>query len=393
MGGMRRLTWILVVFVLLIVVSATIWLVVRPNEPVAAVATVQGLAPAVNIAGFERAMQPRQFIFPRDHGPHPDYQTEWWYYTGNLTNASGRHFGYQLTFFRRALVPEGQMPKRTSNLAASQIYFAHFALTDSQAEQHTYAERFSRGAGGLAGASGEPFKVFLESWSAVALDDQGDSVRLIARDGATRIALDLRSIKSIVEHGNAGLSAKSDAQGNASYYYSFTRLETKGAVTTDSGEFQVTGTSWMDHEWSTSALGPNAQGWDWFALQLDDQHELMLFQVRNNDGSVDAVSGGTLVNADGTSTTLKREQIQIEVLESWRSPANNVEYPVRWKINIPDHKLALEIHARINDQQMLTSVVYWEGAVTVLGSNAGLPVSGVGYVELTGYSGTLNGKF
>jgi predicted secreted hydrolase len=390
---MSRLVRICAIGLLLSAVSITVWLLVRPNEPVAAVATVQGLTPNTSIEGYSRALQPRDFVFPRDHGPHTDYQTEWWYYTGNLSDANGRHFDYQLTFFRRALVPDQQMPKRTSDLAASQIYFAHFAVTDSQADKHTSAERFSRGAGGLAGASGEPFNVFLESWSAVALDEKGDRVRLIARDGTTQIALDLRSVKPIVEHGNAGLSAKSDAAGNASYYYSFTRLETIGTVTTGSGEHQVTGTSWMDHEWGTSALGPNAEGWDWFALQLDNQRELMLFQVRNNDGTVDPVSGGTLINADGSSTVLKREQIQIDVLERWRSPVNKVEYPVRWKINIADHKLALEIRARINDQQMLTSVVYWEGAVVVSGSSDGSSISGVGYVELTGYSGTLNGKF
>lgn len=375
-------------------IAAAVWLVFRPVEPTAAVATVTGLTPATeDLSGFERALSPLNFVFPLDHGPHDSFQTEWWYYTGNLADAQGRRFGYQLTFFRRALLPEEQMPARTSNLASGQVYFAHFAVTDAAADSHEYAERFSRGAGGLAGASGDPYRVFLEDWSAIALDDTGDHVRLTARQGSIAIALELRSAKPIVAHGDGGLSAKSDAAGNASYYYSFTRLETRGTINTASGTFGVAGSSWMDHEWSTSALGPNAQGWDWYSLQLDNQREIMMFQVRNSDGSLDAVSGGTLVNADGSTQSFTRDQVQVEVLERWRSPDNGAEYPIRWRVRLPDYDLDLEVVSIVKDQQVRVSVEYWEGAVSIRGTDAGAPISGVGYIELTGYSGSLNGKF
>jgi predicted secreted hydrolase len=372
-----------------------VWLITKPEPPVAARATVIGLAPeqpAVD-QDFARAYKPREFNFPTDHGPHPEFQTEWWYYTGNAQDANGRHFGYQLTFFRRALLPPADAPRRASDLAASQIYFAHFGVTDSAANQHVSFEKFSRGAGGLAGASGEPFKVYLEDWSTTGLNTQGDAVRLIAQSGAYSLTLDLHSLKPPVLQGERGLSRKSDIPGNASYYYSFTRLETRGRISTPDGAFDVTGSSWMDHEWSTSALGPNTQGWDWFALQLSDQREVMFYQFRNRDGTIDPISSGVLVQPDGRALTLKRDDVRIEVLETWRSPSSQAEYPVRWRITILSQAISLEVDARIKDQQMNVSVVYWEGAVSIKGQASGAPLSGVGYVELTGYSGTLNGRF
>jgi predicted secreted hydrolase len=285
------------------------------------------------------------------------------------------------------------MPARQSDLATDQIYFAHFAVTDISANKHDAFEQFSRGAGGLAGATGDPYHVFINDWSVTALDAQANAVHLTARQGPDTIALDLRSDKPVVLEGDRGLSAKSDVPGNASYYYSFTRMATSGTLSTQSGSFDVTGLSWMDHEWSTSALGPQAQGWDWFALQLSHQRELMLFQIRNKDGSIDPVSSGTLVLTDGTSRSLTHNQMKIEVLDTWHSPHSDAAYPIHWRITIPDLATTLEVTARIDDQENATSVVYWEGAVNITGQDNGQPVTGVGYVELTGYSGSLNGKF
>ncbi|MCL5997752.1 MAG: carotenoid 1,2-hydratase [Chloroflexi bacterium] len=392
---MTRVLRVLIGMGLLLAGALVVWSLLRPQPPLEARATVNGLETGIdqNNAKFARAFVPREFLFPRDHGPHPDFQTEWWYYTGNLTDSGGRHFGYQLTFFRRALLPQSEMPARESDFVSNQVYFAHFAVTDSAADQHVSFEKFSRGAAGLAGASGEPYTVFVEDWSAVAVDEEGNTVRLKARSGAYGIELDLHSLKPPVAHGNRGLSPKSDTLGNASYYYSLTRIEAKGRVQADGGVFDVSGLSWMDHEWSTSALGPQAQGWDWFSIQLSDQRELMFFRIRNRDGSVEPVSGGTLVDAGGGSTPLQSDQVTIEALNTWQSSVDGASYPVRWRITIPDHDIQLDVEARVPDQLMQVSVVYWEGAVNVTGQVKGTAVTGVGYVELTGYSSSLNGRF
>lgn len=378
-----------------VLLAAGGWLLLRDQAVSPVRSNVAGLPPegATPNPDFARAFAPRNFAFPQDHGPHPDFQTEWWYYTGNLADAQGRQFGYQLTFFRRALVPPKDMPARQSDLASGQIYFAHFALTDVEAGRHVGFEKFNRGAGGLAGAAAMPYRVFVEDWAVTGLTAQGDAVQLVAQSGAYAIALNLKSTKPAVAQGERGLSAKSAVPGNASYYYSFTRMVTTGTLSGEDGMFTVSGLSWMDHEWSTSALGPNAQGWDWFSLQLSDQRELMLFQVRNTDGSIDPVSGGTLVLPDGSTRRLARDQVKLEVLERWHSPMSGADYPVRWRVTIADLSTVLEVSARVKQQENHLSVVYWEGAMMVQGRSDGKPVSGAGYVELTGYSASLNGKF
>ncbi|MCL4507390.1 MAG: carotenoid 1,2-hydratase [Chloroflexi bacterium] len=389
-------TWRLIAGVVIIaIIGLAGWYAFKAQPPVEARATVVGLPAGTNssAAGFARAYHPRPFVFPQDHGPHLDFQTEWWYYTGNLTDTAGRAFGYQLTFFRRGLLPPQDTPERQSDLAGNQVYFAHFAITDVAADSHMAVERFSRGAGDLAGASGDPFQVHLENWSAASTGATGDAVRLIAWNGVYSITLDLQSLKPVVKHGDDGLSAKSDGSGNASYYYSLTRMQTSGGIHTDSGLFEVTGLSWMDHEWSTSALGQNALGWDWFALQLSDKRELMIYRFRNVDGSIDPVSGGTLVAADGSTTHLSNDQVTVDVLDRWRNPDDGAEYPVSWRIHIPSQAITLQLDARIPNQVNKLSIVYWEGAVKVTGQAGGVAVTGAGYTELTGYSGSINGKF
>jgi predicted secreted hydrolase len=378
-----------------VAIGVTGWLLLSTQSTPQARSSVAGLTAqgATPDPHFARAYAARDFHFPQDHGPHPDFQTEWWYYTGNLADANGRQFGYQLTFFRRALVPPVNMPARQSDLASAQIYFAHFALTDVGSGQHVAFEKYSRGAGGLAGASAEPFHVFVEDWAVNGLTTAGDAVQLLAQNEAYSITLTLHSTKPLVTQGDRGWSAKSDAAGNASYYYSFTRLATTGTLRSPEGEYQVSGLSWMDHEWSTSALGPKAQGWDWFSLQLSDQRELMLFQVRNTDGTIDPVSGGMLIEPDGSTRRLSREQVKLDVLERWHSPQSGADYPVRWRVTIADGAIELDVAARIQTQENMLSVVYWEGAMTLQGQSNGNPVSGSGYVELTGYSTSLNGRF
>jgi predicted secreted hydrolase len=341
--------------------------------------------------GFARAQGPRPLQFPADHGPHPDYQTEWWYYTGNLENSDGRHFGYQLTFFRRALVPPAQRQDRSSNWATDQVYMAHFALTDVAGRRHQAFERFARGAAGLAGAQAAPYRVWLEDWSVEEVEPNVVHLRAAQED----LALDmlLRDSKGPVLQGDGGYSQKGPEPGNASYYYSQTRLETWGTVQVGDTLHQVDGLSWMDHEFSTSALGPDQVGWDWFALQLDDGSELMVFQIRKVDGSVDPFSSGTLVAPDGSTRHLSHKDFEIGVGATWRSPRSGATYPARWTVEVPAADLTLEIEPYLADQELNVSYTYWEGAVRISGEHIGTPVSGNGYVEMTGYADSMQGQF
>jgi predicted secreted hydrolase len=340
---------------------------------------------------FARATSTRLFHLPADHGPHFEYQTEWWYYTGNLTDPGGRHFGYQLTFFRRGLSPGP--PPAGPGLATNQIYFAHLAITDSAAGRHAFAERWSRGAGDLAGAVGEPFAVWLEGWRVESRDRDGSSLHLEAREGALALDLELAATRPLVAHGDRGLSPKSDEPGNASYYVGYTRLRTRGRITTASGTFEVTGASWFDHEWSTSALGKGAVGWDWFSLQTSDERELMFFRIRREDGSFEPVSGGTLVEPDGRTRRLALADVRIEVEDRWTSPDTGASYPSRWKLEVPSAGLELRLVPWVSGQELRTSFTYWEGAVRVEGTSAGKAVVGNGYVEMTGYAKTMQGVF
>ncbi len=353
-------------------------------------ATVAGLQRDENSDRFARALEPRAFDFPRDHGPHDDYQTEWWYYTGNLFDPSGRHYGYQLTFFRRALIPPDEraaLAGRESSFAFDQVYFAHFAITDSAANEHVSFERYSRGAAGLAGAQAAPFRVFVEDWSATSARDDGDAtyVRLVAAQDGYAIALTLTNTKPFVFHGDRGLSQKSPNPGNASYYYSMTRLATAGTITTPRGTAEVQGNSWLDREWSTSALDDDTEGWDWFSLQFEDRREIMFFKLRQKETGDITFAKGTYVDADGGTDLLRQDDVQIAVLDRWTSPHSKATYPVKWRMTAPRYGLDIEIAARIPDQEMRLTQRYWEGAVTFTGVSADGPVRGVGYVEMTGY--------
>jgi predicted secreted hydrolase len=384
---MRRL---FVVLVLAGLAAAGVLVLARPQPSVSPPLRLAGNGPA-SLAGFSRALEPKEFTFPLDHGPHLDFQTEWWYYTGNLTTPDGARVGYQLTFFRRALAPGAT--ERPSGLATNQVYFAHFALTDVAANEHRAAERFSRGAAGLAGATGQPFAVWLEDWRAEALDETGETVRLVAHEGDLSLDLTLSAEKPVVRHGDQGLSPKSGEPGNASYYLSYTRMRTTGTVELAGNAAAVEGLSWFDHEWSTSALGQEAIGWDWFSLQLDDGRELMYFQIRREDGSLEPVSGGTLIELDGSTRRVSADEMELEVLELWRSPATGGEYPARWRMRLPREGLELDIRPLVADQEMDVSFVYWEGAVRLAGTAGGQPVGGYGYIELTGYVTSIAGQF
>jgi len=387
---MNKRLWISLLFVLLLTAGvATFWWATLPRlgtaQPVA-------LGDVGDATGFTRALAPHPFTFPVDHGPHADYQTEWWYYTGNLTTTAGQHVGYQLTIFRRGLTP-GQ-PGRQSDLGTNQVYFAHLAFTDVAAGSHTAFERFSRGALDLAGASGAPYHVWLEDWRVESLVADGSAVHLLARAGSQALDLDFRSTKPIVAHGDQGLSPKSAAVGNASYYLSYTHLATTGHVTLANGQnVIVTGDSWFDHEWSTTALGPGAIGWDWFSLQLSDGRELMWFQIRHQDGSLESVSGGTLVSTDGSPRRLALGEVTVDVLNHWRSPTSGAMYPAQWHIDVPSAQMSIDVVPWLADQENRVSFAYWEGAVRLSGTSGGVAMTGNGFVEMTGYADSIAGRF
>jgi len=341
--------------------------------------------------GFTRAEGPQPMNFPADFGAHPDYQTEWWYYTGNLNDTAGNHFGYQLTFFRRALIPADQRSARTSAWATDQAYMAHFALTDVTENRHLSFERLARGAAGLAGAQSDDYRVWLEDWYVEQTAPQ--TYHLYASREGVRIDLILRDEKGPILHGEDGYSQKGPDPGNASYYYSQTRLDSEGTISVGEKSFAVRGLSWKDHEFSTSALSEGQIGWDWFSIQLEDNYELMVFQIRRADGTIDSYSSGTLITPTGETRHLNRDDFQIEVVDTWKSPETGAVYPSRWMISVPAEDLQLEILPYSADQEMNLSYNYWEGAVRISGRYAGQEVRGNGYVEMTGYAGSMSGEF
>ena len=378
--------WLFIMFLAAVVLLTALFLL--PKRRAAEQARVVSVSEALGGkagAGFARAAAPLRFTFPADHGPHPGFRTEWWYFTGNLKTAQGRSFGYQLTFFRVALKP-GHVA-RSSRWGANEVFMAHFAVTDVAGKRFHYAERFSRAALGLAGAGGDPLAVRLEDWSALETAAEPWSMQLAARDGDVAVDFRLRAITPLVLNGERGLSRKGREPGNASYYYSLPRLETAGTIHIGTETFSVAGLSWLDREWSTSALETGQVGWDWFALQLDDGRDLMFYQLRRSDGTADPFSSGTLVAADGSSRHLAGEEVQLASDDWWTSPASGSRYPSRWRLRIPAAGLDLEIVPRLADQELLASVRYWEGAVVVKGIAAGSP-GGSGYLEMTGYGAT-----
>ncbi len=338
--------------------------------------------------GYARAVEPRDFHFPEDHGPHPEFRTEWWYWTGNLETEDGRAFGYQFTLFRNALAPDAA--PRASAWGAREVYMGHFTVTDVAGGTLHASERFSRVALGLSGATTRPFKVWLEDWETASVGESTWPLRLRARSDEVALELLLEPGKAPVLQGDRGLSQKSAERGNASYYYSMTRMPSRGTVRVKGQTYTVTGHSWMDREWSTSALGPDQVGWDWFSLQLSDGSELMYYQLRQRDGSPDVYSAGLWVPPEGAGepVRLRRDDMRLTVLESWRSPRSGGEYPSRWRMQVERLGLDLTVTPRLADQELPVTVVYWEGTVGLEGARQGQPVAGRGYVELTGYADT-----
>ena len=391
---------LIIVFIGVIVLIIARSMDISPTPPTAPEVHSSGsrlfeLLSSDGVAGYSQAIEARSFRFPEDHGPHPGFRNEWWYLTGNLDSERGQRFGFELTFFRFTLKP-GQL-QSDSNWQSNQVYIAHFAVTDATNEQFHVAQRVSRGALGLAGAQATPFKVWIDDWSirenpapGKANQNKGRAVVgnekwvLTAATDGLSLHLNLIADKLPVLNGAGGLSQKSAAQGNASYYYSISRLRSEGSLQMGGQEHAVSGISWLDREWSSSALAADQQGWDWFALQLSDGSDLMFYNIRKNDGSQDEYSAGTWISKEGEARHLNRNDLSLTVTGEWESTEGGV-YPARWEISAPVLDLLLTVTPLIEDQELFTTVRYWEGAVDVTGFKNHVAIEGRGYVELTGY--------
>ncbi|MDH3445631.1 MAG: carotenoid 1,2-hydratase [Deltaproteobacteria bacterium] len=337
---------------------------------------------------YQPALPGRKLVFPADHYSHPEFQTEWWYYTGHLKSASGKRYGYQVTFFRIGLRHRQKASEHP--IIFTDLYMAHFALSDLAGKKFIFRERINRGYAEKAGAATDRYYVWNEDWKV----EGNDKIHQIqVSDRAAKLTLRLTSLKPPVLHGENGHSQKGEGEGRASYYYSLTRMQAEGELNIGGKNEKVRGSTWMDHEFGSNQLREDQVGWDWFSIQLDNGNEIMLYLMRRKDGSVDLYSSGTLVRADGTTKHLRLRDYRVDVLERWKSPKSNAEYPMKWKVTIPSESIELEITPAFPEQELITNrstrVTYWEGSVGVEGTVRNNPVAGRGYVEMTGYAGKL----
>jgi predicted secreted hydrolase len=367
-------------------------------------------------SGFAQVLGPRAFEFPRDHGAHPDYRLEWWYVTGNLDAATGERFGFELTFFRFALVPETVSVAEAAASAASsvraasaaapgtkstsvaaqgaesrwrtrQIYMGHFAITDVARQRFRFAQKLARGAVGLSGAENPPLHVWVDDWSLVATSADDTRWKMRASEGGYELTLDAQALMQPILNADQGFSRKSDKPGAASYYYSIPRVAVQGKLLRDGQSLDVHGLAWLDREWGS---GPLDRGWDWFALQMNDGSSFMFYALRSDDGKRDPTnSSGTWTSPDGQSRKLSSEDVQIDVLDYWTNPRGE-RYPGRWRVRIPAVGVDVDVRPALQNQELTTSTRYWEGAVDVTAASGvgGAKIdSGRGYVELVGYAG------
>ena len=330
-----------------------------------------------------------RYEFPRDHHAHREFKTEWWYFTGNLFDADGRRFGYELTFFRHGIQPAAERDPNVSRFIVDDLKFAHFALTEVNDRKFHFDQKTSRGAFGEAGFDSGDRIAWIENWNLTATGE--GSFDLAAATEFGRLRLHLRASKPPVIHGENGVSVKAADGSSASHYYSIPRLESSGEIVLDGSRHQVGGETWFDHEWSSSQLGRGEAGWDWLCLQFEGGGELMLYRMRLENGEMEPSSSGTWIEADGTSVYLRASDFQMTPTAFWNSKLSGANYPVAWRVDLPSRALSFVLKAAFEDQELrLGPITYWEGAVDATGSSKGAPVRGRGYLELTGYAGRLN---
>jgi predicted secreted hydrolase len=320
---------------------------------------------------------PVPLSFPRDHASHPDAAIEWWYYTGHLADPAKHAYGFQLTFFR-----------------VGEVALAHFAWTDVSAGRFEFREKAHLVLPGIADFSKRRLDVTNESWSAME-ETPGGVHRLRMGTEARKVELALTPVTSPLLQGDRGFSRKGPGPDEYSHYVSIPRLEVRGTVTEAGAPAgALTGTAWFDHEWGPGALPEAAAGWDWFAVQLDDGSELMLYRMRDRRGGATPFSSGVFVprrgESGGTPVRLAWSDVAFRETKRWRSPRSGADYPAEWAVSVGRLALSLDIEPLVADQELRTEgstdVVYWEGACRVTGSRGGAPTSGRAYAELTGYA-------
>lgn len=348
------------------------------------------ISPASTAKEYKQALPGYQYQFPSDHGSHEDFKTEWWYYTGHMQTESNKKFGYELTFFRHGIEHDSSLKTKDDR----NVYLAHFALTDETGGKFKYFEKLSRSGLPVAYARSDILSVQNQGWS---VEQLGDRFVLRADGDKSGIRLLLSPAKKPVIHGKDGVSQKASCKGCASHYYSLTRLKTEGLVYVDGKPERITsGWSWMDHEFGSNQLTAEQIGWDWFSVQLENNTELMLYVMRRRDGSLDKNSSGTIVGADGTAIHLAKDDFKISSTSKWTSPNSNGVYPMGWAVEVPKHRIKLNVNPVLKDQELLTKrstgVTYWEGAADVSGTVEGKAVKGESYVEMTGYAEAFKKK-
>jgi predicted secreted hydrolase len=347
--------------------------------------------PTISQIDFARVENAYEWKFPRDHGQHSAYQTEWWYFTGNLRTAAGRRFGYELTFFRQALAPAILL--RPSPWAVRDAYIAHFAVTDVEKEKFHYDQKIARGTLNLAGANATALDVHLGDWFArrkiSSPNDTGaGEIQLRAASAFGEINFILKTLQPPVFHGERGLLPNSSLPGDAAYYYSLVSLQTEGALKIGDESFRLHGLSWMDHEFFTPVANPEIIGWDWLSLHLSDSTAVMLANLRLANGANSSYSTGTFIQRDEPTQALTQRDFTLVPQGWWTSPLSGGKYPVAWKIEFLDYELRLSTPVKNQelDTRRTTGKVYWEGCVAALGKKRVRDIRGEGYLEMTGYA-------
>lgn len=342
-------------------------------------------SPNQSTQNYKIAQPGYTYQFPQDYFNHEDFQTEWWYYTGNVRSADGHRLGYELTFFRQGI----SRADDAHPWFVHDVWMAHLALSDIDGQRFYNEERLNRTGPGLAGVDSQTGLVWNGNWQAHITEREEDLRGIGDKFGLT---LKLMPTKPPTIHGANGISQKAEGAGHASQYFSLTRLTTKGSIDIDGKAYQVDGTSWMDHEFFTSSMAANETGWDWLSIQLGDGDELMLYRLRHGDGTIDPYSSGTYIDATGKSLFLSSKDFAMtpaaDSAGKWLSPATRASYPLHWHVSIPLLKMELDVTSPLKNQELTGSFgpSYWEGAIDVRGQRNYSPLRGLGYLEMTGYA-------
>jgi predicted secreted hydrolase len=345
---------------------------------------------ALVVVPWSATAQAHPWSFPRDHGTHEAYKTEWWYFTGHLRTQEGRTFGFQWTVFRNGLDGDERNGPGSSAWRARQIYLGHLAVSDLDNKRFYYFDNAFRAALGLAGGLPEGLSVRLPRFRA---HQEGERLSLTADGGGLAFELSMILNAAPVLHGDGGFSKKSADGGNFSYYYSLPQLRPSGNLTIGGEIFDVSGTAWMDHEFSSGQLSKTQTGWDWMGLPLSDKSSLMIYRLRDERGPAHDYLSGTYVDEMGTVHPLEAGAIRLTSGSPWKSPRSGARYPLAWEVEVPAHGISLKVRADLPDQELdtfrSTQVTYWEGSVSVAGTIGPGSVNSRGYLEMTGYAERL----